>query len=118
MVFAFGDGDGNAKSISKACESFLKSDKKSPAYKYVFAYEVKGAKKLRGGDLLKDSLGLTERVVDYVDQLAENKTADHAEQGFGTTPYAWILPGSLRPIPVNLQNGQIPFTNYMTFVPR
>jgi pimeloyl-ACP methyl ester carboxylesterase len=118
MVFAFGDGDASAKNVSKACESFLKADKKSPAYKYFFAFEVKGAKKLRGSDLLKDSLGLGDRLVEYVDQLAENKTSDHAEQNFGTTPYAWIMPGSLRPIPVNLQNGQIPFTNYMMFVPR
>jgi hypothetical protein len=120
MVFAYADGDQSAKNVSKSCEAFLKTDKKAPSYKYTAAVEVKGAKKLRGSDLLKGSLGLGEKLVGYVDDLSESgRTTDWAEQNFGRTSYVWVIPGALRPVPVNVQGGHMPFTDYYRyFAPR
>jgi pimeloyl-ACP methyl ester carboxylesterase len=117
MVFVYADGDKSAKSISTSSAPFFKGDKKSPSYKFTAAFEVKGAKQLKGSALLQSSLGLTDRLVEYVEQVTESKATDWAEQNFGRTSYAWVVPLS-RPIPVNVQGGQMPFTNYMMFMPR
>jgi hypothetical protein len=117
MVFAYGDGDQSAKNVSKTSEPFFKGDKKSPSYKYTAAFEVKGAKKLRGSDLLKSSLGLTERLVEYIEQTAESRTENWSEQNPGRSNYAWIIPGG-GTMPVNMRGGQMPFTNYGMFLPR
>lgn len=117
MVFAYGDGDQSAKNVSKTSEPFFKGDKKSPSYKLTWAFEVKGAKKLRGSDLLKSSLGLTEQLVEYIDQLAESRTENWAEQSLGKSNFAWVIPGR-GTAPVNMRGGQMPFTDYSMFLPR
>jgi hypothetical protein len=117
MVFVYADGDERAKNVSKSSETFFKADKKSPSYKLTGAFEVKGAKKLRGSDLLKSSLGLTERLGEYIEQIAESRTENWSEQNPGRSNYAWIIPGG-GTVPVNMRGGQMPFTNYGMFVPR
>jgi alpha-beta hydrolase superfamily lysophospholipase len=118
MVFVYGDGDAKAKGVCTSSARFFKADKKSAAKDFTTSFEVKGAKQLKGSDLLKSSLGLTDRLVEYVERVIDNKATDWSEQNSGRSAYAWILPGALRPIPVTMQMGQMPFTNYTMFLPR
>jgi hypothetical protein len=103
MAFMFGDGDTASKRIVHSLCDKLVTYKKvagkiaktadgekiaDDKYKYTGPWKIRNTQ-LAGSDLLQDSLGTVDKLVEYVDQVVQAKSNEWAEQDFRKSAYVW-----------------------------
>ncbi|MBI3411680.1 MAG: alpha/beta fold hydrolase [Planctomycetes bacterium] len=116
MAFLYGDGDETGKTLAKACEKAIKGNKKGDdPYKYTGAVELP-AGKLTGAALLQKSSKADQKIVEWLEKVAEAKGNEWSKRDFRKTQYMWRI-GAIQ-IPAKLATEEIlTFDGYDRFLP-
>jgi hypothetical protein len=117
MLFVYGEGDSKGADVAKKIHDKLVPSKLKKEFPFTEAMKITGAEQMSGKNLLLESLGTTDKIMKYLEDVPDSKSASKKRNADEITVWEWIDAAGQRQAVAKKKGAErldfSPYTNFL-----